>query len=300
MKKFLSHFEQRSGFEIALAVFALLYLLIFAGLPLLYNIMLSFQQVDLMEPATLLRPFAGLANYRDIFSRPEMHQVLINTLLFVGLSLTFQVVIGFLLAVLFAQDFPLASFMRGLFLAGWIMPGLVVGVIWKLLFAGDFGVLNHLLLTSGLMHERIFWLSDPSYSLFAVIIANVWLGVPFNMLLLSVGLAAIPADLYEAAELDGANAFQRFFGITLPMMKATLGAVISLGAIMTMQQFDLIAALTQGGPANSSQVAQYWSWQLSFQTFEVSAGSAVATLMLVLVLIIAVFYVRSTRSERMV
>ncbi|MDR3429980.1 MULTISPECIES: carbohydrate ABC transporter permease [Silvimonas] len=300
MNKLFARFPKESGFEITLAVFALAYLLVFAGLPLLYNIVLSFQQVDLMEPATLLRPFAGLANYHDIFSRPEARQVLVNTLLFVGLSLALQVVIGFLLALLFLQDFPFATFMRGLFLAGWIMPGLVVGVIWKLLFAGDFGVLNDLLMRSGILHDRIFWLSDPAYSIYAVIIANVWLGVPFNMLLLSVGLAAIPGDLYEAAELDGANALQRFFGITLPMMKATLGAVISLGAIMTMQQFDLIAALTQGGPANSSQVAQYWSWQLSFQTFEVSAGSAVATLMMILVLIVAVFYVRSTRNERMV
>ncbi|WP_322049213.1 sugar ABC transporter permease [Paraburkholderia sp. J67] len=295
----LRRFPRAHAFELSLAVFALLYLLVFAGLPLVYNIVLSFQQVDLMAPATLLRPFAGLANYRDVFSRPEMHQVIVNTVLFVGLSLAFQVVIGFLLALLFAQDFPFASLMRGLFLAGWIMPGLVVGVIWKLIFAGDYGVLNHVLLQLHVLHEKIFWLSDPHWSLYAVIAANVWLGVPFNMLLLSVGLAAIPADLYEAAELDGANALQRFIGITLPMMKAPLGAVIALGAIMTMQQFDLIAALTQGGPANSSLVAQYWSWQLSLQTFEVSAGSAVATVMLVLVLIVAVIYVRSTRNERM-
>ncbi|QGZ60133.1 carbohydrate ABC transporter permease [Paraburkholderia acidiphila] len=296
----LRRLPRAHAFEISLAVFALLYLLVFAGLPLIYNIVLSFQQVDLMAPATLLRPFVGLANYRDVFSRPEMHQVIVNTVLFVGLSLVFQVVIGFLLALLFAQDFPFASLMRGLFLAGWIMPGLVVGVIWKLIFAGDYGVLNHVLMQTHILQEKIFWLSDPHWSLYAVIAANVWLGVPFNMLLLSVGLAAIPADLYEAAELDGANALQRFVGITLPMMKATLGAVIALGAILTMQQFDLIAALTQGGPANSSLVAQYWSWQLSLQTFEVSAGSAVATVMLVLVLIVAVIYVRSTRNERMV
>jgi multiple sugar transport system permease protein len=300
MKTLLCRFPRANTFEISLAVFALLYLLVFAGLPLIYNIVLSFQQVDLMAPATLLRPFVGLENYRDVFSRPEARQILVNTVLFVGLSLTFQVAIGFLLALLFAQDFPFASTMRGLFLAGWIMPGLVVGVIWKLIFAGDYGVLNHILMQAHLIRDKIFWLSDPAWSLYAVVAANVWLGAPFNMLLLSVGLAAIPADLYEAAELDGANPLQRFFSITLPMMKTTLGAVIALGAIMTMQQFDLIAALTQGGPANSSQVAQYWSWQLSLQTFEVSAGSAVATLMLLLVIVVAVIYVRSTRNERMV
>lgn len=289
----------RGGFEVVLAAFALAYLLLFAGLPLIYNIVLSVQQVDLFGSESFIRPFVGLANYIDVLSRPEARGVLLNTVLFVALSLTFQLCIGFALALLFQQDFPAASFMRGLFLIGWIMPGLVVGAIWKLVFAGDYGVLNHLLLQLGVLHEKVFWLSNPNFSLYAVIVANIWLGVPFNMLLLSVGLSAIPRDLYEAAELDGAGPVRRFTSITLPMMRATLGAVISLGVIMTLQQFDLVAALTQGGPANSSQVAQYWSWQLSLQTFEISAGSAIATMMLSIVLVVAAIYVIATRNERL-
>lgn len=299
MNKLLSRVQGRNGFEIAMASLALLYLLLFAGIPLVYNLALSFQQVDLMSPAFLVRPFAGLSNYLDVMARPEARMVVVNTILFVGLSLVFQIVLGLLLAMLFMQNFPAASFMRGLFLAGWIMPGLVVGAIWKLVFAGDYGVLNHALASIGLIRGKIFWLSDPHYALFAVIIANVWLGVPFNMLLLSVGLLGIPAEIYEAAKMDGAGPIRRFFSMTLPMMRSTLGAVVSLGAILTMQQFDLIAALTQGGPANASEVAQYWSWQLSFQTFEVSQGSAVATVMLVLVLVVAVIYVRSIRHEQL-
>lgn len=285
------------GFEVALASLALLYLFCFAGLPLLYNVLLSFQQVDLMSPALLLRPFVGLANYADVLSRPEAAMVALNTVIFVIASLAFQISIGFLLALLFMQGFTGASVMRGLFLAGWIMPGIVVGAIWKLVFAGDYGVLNHILRSVGLMHDKIFWLADQRYALLAVIIANIWIGVPFNMLLLTVGLSGIPEDIYEAARMDGAGAFRRFFSITLPMMRTTLGAVIALGTIMTMQQFDLIAALTQGGPANASEVGQYWSWQLSFQTFEVAQGSVISTLMLLLVLVVAVIYVRSIRHE---
>ena len=287
----------RNRFEIAMGSFALLYLLLFSGVPLVYNVVLSFQQVDLMSPAFFVRPFVGLTNYLDVLSRPESLRVLINTIVFVAVSLVFQISIGLLLALLFLQRFPAASFLRGLFLAGWIMPGLVTGAIWKLIFAGDFGVLNHALISTGLVHAKLFWLSDPRFALSAVILANVWLGVPFNMLLLSVGLIGIPEDIYEAAKIDGAGPIRRFISMTLPMMRSTLGAVVSLGAIMTMQQFDLIAALTQGGPANASEVAQYWSWQLSFQTFEVAQGSAVATIMLVLVLSIAVVYVRSIRHE---
>jgi len=301
MNKLLSRVQGRNGhgFEIAMASLALLYLLLFAGIPLVYNLALSFQQVDLMSPAFLVRPFAGLSNYIDVLARPEARMVALNTILFVGLSLVFQITIGFLLAVLFMQRFPAASFMRGLFLAGWIMPGLVVGAIWKLVFAGDYGVLNHALTSVGLIHSKIFWLSDSRYALIAVIIANIWVGVPFNMLLLSVGLSGIPVEIYEAAMMDGAGPVRRLFSMTLPMMRSTLGAVVSLGAILTMQQFDLIAALTQGGPANASEVAQYWSWQLSFQTFEVSQGSAVATVMLLLVLVVAVVYVRSIRHEQL-
>ncbi|MCW1404298.1 sugar ABC transporter permease [Novosphingobium sp. MW5] len=171
---------------------------------------------------------------------------------FVGISVAAQLAIGFALALFFQQDFPGSTWLRGLFLAGWIMPALVVGAVWSWILAGDFGVLNHLLMSFGLLEDRVFWLSDPDVALYSVIIANIWLGVPFNMILLSVGLAGIPADIYEAAEMDGANGVQRFFTITLPMMRAQLGAVISLGVIFTLQQFDLFAALTQGGPSNAS------------------------------------------------
>lgn len=288
-------------FEQWLLVLGLAYLLVFAGIPLFYNLLMSFQEVDAMAPGSWWsRPWVGLDNYIDVLQRPEARGVWLNTGLFIALSLLFQVVLGFGLALLFQEAFLGATVMRGLFLAGWIMPGLVAGVVWKLLFAGDYGVLNHVLLQLGLVHEAIYWLSDARYALYAIIIANVWLGVPFNMLLLSAGLAQIPRDLYEAAELDGANAWQRFTSITLPMMASTLGAVIALGVIMTIQQFDLVAALTQGGPANASQLAQHWSWQLSFQTFEVASGSAIASLMLVVVVATAVVYVRATRRERLV
>lgn len=285
------------GFDALLVLLALGYLIALSAFPILYNVIMSLQQVDMFSLASFSRPFVGLDNYRELFGRPEFWPILWNTVVFVFLSVIFQLSIGFALALFFQQDFPGAGYLRGLFLAGWVMPALVVGAIWKWIFAGDFGVLNYALMSLGLTGDHIFWLSDPGVSLYSVIIANIWLGIPFNMLLLSVGLANIPRDIYEAAELDGAGAFQRFRSITLPMMRSTLGAVVSLGIIFTLQQFDLIAALTQGGPANSSNVAQYWSWQLSFQTYEISLGSVVSILMILLVVVVALVYVRSTRHE---
>ncbi|MCT7377113.1 carbohydrate ABC transporter permease [Chelativorans salis] len=298
MARFIRSVRDARGLYAALVWLALGYLLVFSAFPLVYNIVISLQTVDLFSLASFDRPFVGLQNYRDVLSDPVAGTVLWNTIRFVVLSLVFQLAIGFGLALFFQQDFPGATYLRGLFLAGWIMPALVVGAVWSWILAGDFGVLNYVLRTLGITERNIFWLSDPDVSLYSVIIANIWLGIPFNMILLSVGLAAIPRDIYEAAELDGAGAWQRFFTITLPLMRAPLGAVVSLGTIFTLQQFDLFAALTQGGPSNASNVAQYWSWQLSFQTYQISYGSVVSVLMIVFVVAVAAVYTRSTRHEQ--
>jgi multiple sugar transport system permease protein len=258
---------------------------------------MSFQQVDMFTLGSLIRPWAGFQNYIDVVREPAFWLVAKNTFIFVFFSMGGQFIIGFALALFFAQNFPGASTIRGLFLVSWVMPGLVVGAIWSWILAGDFGVLNTILKSLGIIQANVFWKSDPAFSIWAVVIANIWLGLAFNMLLLSVGLAAIPRDLYEAAELDGANAFQRFWTITLPMMRSTIGAVLSLGLIGTLQQFDLFPAITEGGPANTSTVAQYWSWQMSFQLYDFAKGATISVMMLVLVLMASIIYVRSTRHE---
>ena len=299
MLNFTRPFRDGAGFDTILVTLALGYLVLFSGFPLVYNLVMSFQEVDLFSLGSFDRPYVGLDNYVDVLSRPEAWGIFLNTVKFVGISVAAQLSIGFALAMFFQQNFPGSTWLRGLFLAGWIMPALVVGAVWSWILAGDFGVLNHVLLSLGLTGERIFWLSDPIVALYSVILANIWLGVPFNMILLSVGLAGIPEDIYEAAEMDGANAIQRFFTITLPMMRAQLGAVISLGVIFTLQQFDLFAALTQGGPSNASNVFQYWSWQLSFQYYEIGVGSVISVLMILFVIFVAAVYVRSTRHEQL-
>ncbi len=300
MLRFNRVFRDGGGFDSVLVLFALAYLVAFSAFPLIYNFVISFQSVDLFTIATFDRPFVGLDNYREIIDDPLFIPIVRNSFLFVFLSVIFQLGIGLALALFFRLDFPGASWLRGLFLAGWIMPGLVVGAIWGWILAGDFGVVNWLLQSLGITQQKIFWLSDPSISIYSVIIANIWLGVPFNMILLSVGLASIPDDVYEAAELDGATRLQRFFTITLPMMRAQLGAVISLGIIFTLQQFDLFAALTQGGPSNASNVLQYWSWELAFREYRIGHGSVVSVVMTLLVIVVATAYVRSTRHEHVV
>ncbi len=297
MKRFLSSVTDGSGFDIGLVLLPLAFLFVMSGLPLVYNVVMSFQEVDMFSLGSFARPFVGLKNYIDLFSQPETRPILLNTAIFVSASIAGQFLIGFGLALFFWVNFPGASWLRGLFLVSWVMPGLVVGAIWNWILSGDFGVLNFLLRETGAISGNIFWRSDPNYSLWAVIIANIWLGTSFNMILLSVGLSGIPKDLYEAAELDGANAFQRFWTITLPMMRSTIGAIIALGLIFTLQQFDLFAAITSGGPNNTSNVTQYWAWDLSFRQYDFAKGATISVIMIVFVMFASVVYVRSTRHE---
>lgn len=297
MKRIVSSMVDGRGFDLGLVGVPIAFLLLMSGLPLIYNLVMSFQQVDMFSLGTFSRPFVGIQNYIDLMKQPETWPILGHTAVFVVASIAGQFFLGFGLALFFGVNFPGASWLRGLFLVSWIMPGLVVGGIWNWILSGDFGVLNYVLRASGLIDANIFWRSDPNYSLWAVIVANIWLGMSFNMILLSVGLSGIPKDLYEAAELDGANVVQRFFTITLPMMRSTIGAVVSLGLIFTLQQFDLFAAITSGGPANSSNVAQYWAWDLSFRQYDFAKGATVSVIMIVFVVFASLVYVRSTRHE---
>jgi len=297
MRRLLLSIRDGRGFDIGLVSVPLIFLFAMAGLPLIYNIVMSFQEVDMFSLGTFARPFVGFKNYITLFSQPETWPILGNTAIFVVASIAGQFTIGFALALFFWTGFPGSSWLRGLFLVSWVMPGLVVGAIWNWILSGDFGVLNFLLKESGLVSANIFWRSDPNFSLWAVVIANIWLGISFNMILLSVGLSAIPQDLYEAAELDGANVVQRFYTITLPMMRSSIGALVALGLIFTLQQFDLFAAITAGGPNNSSNVAQYWAWDLSFRQYDFAQGATISVIMIVFVMFASVVYVRSTRHE---
>jgi multiple sugar transport system permease protein len=198
------------------------YLVAFIGLPVVYNLVMSVQDVQLGNISDLLRPYVGLDNYREALQDPSFRKVMVNSIVFVGVNVIGQVGFGLAAAMFFAQRFPLAAFLRGLLLSSWILPALVVGALWKWIFATEYGVANYLLIGIGLIGRPIHWLSDPAFAMTSVTIANIWFGVPFNMILLAAGLAGIPADIYEAAALDGAGPVRRFIWITLPLLRPTI------------------------------------------------------------------------------
>ena len=274
-----------------------LYMAVFIGYPILYNLLMSFQEVNMGNLAQLDRPWVRLANYRRLFDDPLFGRVAMNTVFFVLGNVVVQFVLGLTLALFFEQEFPGYGFLRGVFLAGWILPPLVIGAVWKWMLASDGGVLNHLLIQAGIVRGATYWLSDPKLALLAVTATNIWYGLPFTMILLAAGLAGIPRDIYEAAALDGAGPWQRFWRVTLPLMRPTIYAVLAIGTIYTMRAFDIIWTMTHGGPVDSSNILPLWSYMLSFEQFNFGAGAAISSLMLAVVFAVAVVYVRSVNAE---
>lgn len=272
------------------------YLFVLIGFPIFYNFLMSFQEVDLGNLGTLVRPFVEFDNYRAAFADASFRMAFINSVLFVSANVAIQIGLGLALALFFAERFAGSQFLRGLLLSTWLLPALVSGALWKWLFASEYGVVNFVLELVG-VPGQIFWLSDPAWSLIAVTVGNVWHGMPFSMLLIAAGLTSIPQEHYEAAAIDGAGPIARFRFITLPALTPTLLAVGCLVTIYSMRAFDVILAMTQGGPVDSSTVLPLLSYKLSFEQFEFGVGAAVGTFAFAIVFAVAVVYVRTLRRE---
>jgi multiple sugar transport system permease protein len=277
---------------------ATLFLLIFLLYPVCTMIIYSFEGVNIGSLLSGDIPFVGLDNYRTILSDVLFRSSVGISVVFTIASLVFQFVIGFLLALLFTNRIPLVGVMRGSVMTAWMLPIIVTGTIFKWMFQGDSGVINYALLSLGVIHSPILWLSNPGVALWAVIIANIWIGIPFNMALLLAGLQGISATLYEAAIVDGANAFNRFLHITLPLMRSTSLTVLMLGCIYTLNVFDLIYVMTSGGgPVNATQAVPLYAYNIALTQFDLGAGSAVATLIFLLLLALSAVYLFIIRRE---
>ena len=255
---------------------AFLYMLVFVGYPIVRNIILSHQDVTMANLVHGMKKFVGFQNYIELFKDSVFRTSLINTLVFTVRCLVMQFIIGFALAIFFNKRFAISKPLRGILLVPWMIPITVTALIFKLLFATDIGVLNYILKSLHLVSEILLWLTTPQTAMFALICANVWIGIPFNMILISTGLTTIPKDLYESASIDGATGLQAFFKITLPLLRPTIESVLILGFIYTFKVYDLVYVMTSGGPVNSTHMLSTYSYKLSFEMFQYSKGSAVA------------------------
>ncbi|NLI22892.1 MAG: sugar ABC transporter permease [Clostridiales bacterium] len=276
---------------------ALCYMLLLVGYPILYNLLLSVQDVTVKNINNGRFSYIGLDNYVRLFTNDVLTTSIVNTLVFTVACIIAQFLIGFLLALFFNRAFRAARFVRGMMMMPWMIPMTVTALMFKFMFSTNVGIVNQALLAAGLIASPIDWLTSPVSAMIAVIAANVWIGIPFNMILLSVGLTTIPAELYESASIDGAGRWQSFRHITLPLLRPTIESVLVLGFIYTFKVFDLVFVMTNCGPVNATQLLSTYSYKLSFSLFKYSEGSAVANVLFVILLAASLVYLKYTYTE---
>ncbi len=275
---------------------AVVFMLLFFGYPLVRNVVMSFQHYTPKTFFTGEAPFNGADNWSSVFQDALFGKALWHTLVFTAGSLLGQFCIGLALAVFFNRRFPLGGVLRSLILLPWLVPMVVSGIVWRRILDQDTGVLNTFLDTLGLGGHTP-WLTSPDMALLSVILVNVWIGIPFNMVILYGGLQEIPKELYEAASLDGASAWRAFRSVTLPLLKPVITVVLVLGFMSTVKILDLILALTDGGPADATQTLGTLTYQNSFVELDFGAGAVVGNVLILISAVFAVFYLRANRTE---
>jgi len=274
---------------------ATIYMLVFVGYPIFSNFVLSFQDVTVMTINQPNKPFVGFENYIKLFHDPVLIKSIINTVIFTVGSILFQFIIGFALALFFNKKFTWAKPIRGLMMIPWMIPITITGLLYKFMFTSNVGIFNEILKMIGL--APVDWLFQAGTAMSALIFANIWIGIPFNMILLSTGLTTIPEELYESAAIDGANNRQVFFKITLPMLKPAIESVLVLGFIYTFKVFDLVYVMTNGGPVDATQLLSTYSYKLSFSLFKYSEGATVANILFVILFFVSLIYIKSVNRE---
>jgi multiple sugar transport system permease protein len=248
--------------------------------------------------ATLLRNPSkyGLMQYTSLFSSSDFGQMIVVTLKYVAGSLFFQVLFGLLIAVLVHEGkkrkVPGAVLTRSVVLSCWIIPAPAIGIIWKIILSEfDYGIANHLI--GSFFDQHLAFLSNERLAIFSVIVANIWCGTAFSMLILYSGLQQIPESLYEAAVVDGATEFQKFRYLTLPLLRPFLFTDLSLATIYTFNSFGLIMSLTAGGPGRSTEVLAMSVYRTIFDRMNLGRGAALSMVLLVVNLVIAIVYNKS-------
>ena len=267
---------------------ALALLFLVALFPLFYGFVLGLMR---KMPVFGIARFVGLENFLFLLKDPRFQQSLWTTLKFTLISVPLELLLGLAFALLLREKIPGNALLKITLMIPWAIPTVVSARMWEWIYNPEYGVLNYLLKTTGLLQQSINWLGHPFWTLPAIILADVWKTTPFAALLIYAGLQAIPEELYESAKIDGAGAMRRLIHITLPLI---FPLILIVGIFRTMDAFrifDLIYVMTGGGPANVSETMSVYAYKLLFQTLQFGYGSAVAIAMFVIVAGLSGIYV---------
>ncbi len=264
---------------------SVLYLLIFQLYPLLESVRLSFTDLSFLRPHS--GKYIGLKNYIQLLTQdPVFWKIFVNSLIWVLGSTIMQFAIAIPAALILNAKLPYRPLWRGLLMVPWVTPIVVMGLIWKWIYDGDYGLLNYYL------HTKVIWLGNSTTVWPSLLFSSMWKGFPYVTLMLLAGLQGIPVELYEAAYVDGCSGVKRFFNITLPLLMPVIFVTGLICIVTTWTKFEMIWVLTAGGPNYSTSVLPTYIYTNSFQFFNLGIGSAVATISTLFVLVIIMIYLR--------
>jgi ABC-type sugar transport system permease subunit len=290
----------RGRFE-AFPYLALIPALIVIGLltiyPVLYSVDLALHKNVLTQPNR--HPFVGLENFSDALGNPALHRSVGHTAGFVLLTVGGAVILGVPIALLLNQKFLGAKILQVLILIPWAIPPVMAGIIWRWMFAGNVGVINGALYSLGLIDNYISFFGNPGTAPLTVAAALLWKDLPLAVILLLATLQVIPGELYDATKIDGGGAWAQFRFITLPFLRPALTVVLIFQTIISFVTFDLIFAMTGGGPADATTFVAWYTYNELFTNLNLGRGAALAFVIAVVTLVMAVFYFLALRSERL-
>lgn len=274
---------------------AVVFLAALLAYPLALNLVMSFQD---RTASNLLRgpaPWVGLDNYRAAFNDPMFASAARHSVVFAVSSVVLQLCIGLGLAMFYSRRFPGAATMRALYLIGYAVPVVITAQVYRWLLDGRTGFVNWLL--GAFQSEPVYWLTDIDLALPALILVQVWLGVPYTMVNMLAGLTLIPAELHEAAAIDGAGPWRRFRYITLPLLRPVIAATAVLSLIFTFKTFDLVWIATQGGPAGATEILPTLAYRSVFGEFLFGKGAAILNVVFAVLFLLSLVYLWSLRRE---
>ncbi|MEN9937914.1 MAG: hypothetical protein RLZZ387_4493 [Chloroflexota bacterium] len=246
--------------------------------------------------------FVGLQNYERLFSDVDFINAVNNTVLFTVVSVTLKLIVGMAIALLLHSRIPFRTILTGLMLLPWIVPEVVTAMAWRSIYDPIFGGLNPILQGLGLIDRRVGWLSEPSLALPSVIAVNIWKGIPFFTLLILAGLKSIDKELYEAAEVDGADGYEKFRHVTLPSLKYVLAVTLLLSTISTFNSFGIVYLMTGGGPGGATRLYSILAYEKAIIGLRFGPGAAVAFSMApflaIFIAVLARFMLRDPNAVR--
>lgn len=263
--------------------------------PVLQTAWMSLHDFVLYRPNNV--PFTGLGNFVRAFRDPVFWISLQNSVLWIVLAVGFQFLLGFGAALLLNQSFWWRGAARALVVVPWALPSVIIGLMWTWMYDFNLGVINDLLLRLGVIEAPVAWLARPDTTLYAVILALIWQGFPFFAVVILAGLQTVPQELYEAAEMDGATAFQKLRFVTLPSIAEVIATALLLRTIWVANSLDVILVMTGGGPGYTTHTLPLYAFLKAYSAMEFGYGAALALILTALLLFVVYAYVRRAARD---